>query len=265
MSAKKEIDKIIGATQKTVDKYTHPVFTEKNKKPELIASSVTIQLESKYYLITASHVVNDIVRRNGSFIIGVNGKLIPISGEFVCSKNLEKNISIDDFDISYIELDSNFVVENKIKILEQKRLLVCKYQFSPSIAFIHGFPSSRNKQSKALRKTKSFRVKAYAYAGIIDISFNQWDKFNKRIENHTCMSYRKTSSNNIPTHPRGISGGGLWIVPNISQPNEFFLDSILIEYYKNDKIVFATKIIQVVNFIKGTSLLEDKDNIILPA
>jgi len=254
-----EINKIIATTQKAVDKYTYPVFTDKNNKPDLIASCLILEVESKYYLVTASHVVKNI---NTTFVIGVEGNLLPITGEFICSNSFQDKSSVGNFDIAYIELDSELISKNKIIPLGQNKLIMFDRQNSPPIAFIHGFPNSRNKQKKALWNTQKFKLKAYAYAGIIDINFKDWDKYNKRKDNHTCMSYRATSTNNIPTHPRGISGGGLWIVPNILEPNNYFLDSILIEYYDRDKIVFATKVSKVIVFIKKTLLCREDENII---
>jgi hypothetical protein len=259
MIQKQEFNKIIGATQNAVDKYTYPVFTNKKNKPDLIASCVIIKVDNKYYLVTASHVVKNIVNGNTSFVIGSEGKLLPISGEFVSSNSLKDKSRVGNFDIAYIELDLDFISKNKITPLEQNKLVMCDRKNSPHIAFIHGFPISKNKQSKALWNTQKFKLKAYAYAGIIDINFKDWDKYNKRKDNHTCMTYQTTATGNAPTHPRGISGGGLWVIPNASEPNNYFLDSILIEYYEKNKIVFATKVSKVILFINKTLLHEGNE------
>ena len=124
------------------------------------------------------------------------------------------------------------------------------------ISFTHGYPNSKNKQKKALWNTTSFKVKSYAYAGIIKKDFSSWSDYGKRKENSTCMSYGKTSENNTPVYPKGISGGGLWVVPDMLKPDEFYLDSILIEYHERKSIVFATKIKQVLNFIREISKTE---------
>ena len=60
MIKKDDIDIIISTTQKTVNEFTYPIFTETNKRPDLIASSVLIKMEQKYYLITASHVIDNL-------------------------------------------------------------------------------------------------------------------------------------------------------------------------------------------------------------
>ena len=256
-----DINKVIAATEKRVSKYTYPVFALTKDKPDLFASSVVIKFEQKYYLITASHVITEIISTNNSLTIGVNGKYISISGELVCSNGSGK----DNFDIAYIELNYQFISEYEIKYLEHRRLLLSNTPVSCDIAFIHGYPNSRNKQKKALWNTKSFKAKSYTYAGIIKNDFSKWTDFGKRKENHTCMSYSKKTNKNAPLNPTGLSGGGLWIVPNISKVEDFYLDSISVEYYEKESVVFSTKIKQIIHFIKETSKCKTKQSyVILP-
>ena len=122
MIAREYLDNVIATTQKEVNKYTYPIFVCKNEKPDLIASSVIIEIEKKYYLITASHVIAQAVSVDTPFIIGVNCKYISVSGKFVCSKKP----NTDNFDIAYIQLAPQFIDENNIKPLESKRLLLRK-------------------------------------------------------------------------------------------------------------------------------------------
>jgi len=255
------INKVIATTEEIVSKYTYPVFALIKNKPDLFASSVVIKLEQKYYLITASHVIIQIITTDNSLTIGVNGKYIPISGEFIYSYESGK----DNFDIAYIELNNQFIAEYEIRFLEHRRLLLNSTPESCDIAFIHGYPNSKNKQKKALWNTTLFRAKTYTYAGIIKNDFSKWSDLGKKKENHTCMSYSKKTNGNAPLNPTGLSGGGLWIVPNILKADDFYLDSISIEYYEKKSVVFATKMKQIISFIKETSKCKAKKNhVILP-
>mgnify|MGYP000261656282 CR=1 FL=1 len=250
MNPKEIIDNVMNITQKEVNKYSYPVFiSDLKKKPDLIATAVIIENKQKYYLVTASHVLLSVLSCKSNFIIGVNGKYINIEGEFTYSSNVE----VDHFDIAYIQLSYKFIESNSICILDESKLLIKSRNLVPNISFVHGFPNSMNKQSKALRKTTSFEVKAYAYGGVIKPDFLHWKECGKTKDVHTSMSYGKKSDHNMPKHPRGISGGGLWIVPDYSDPSNFFLDSIFIEYHEKYGITFSTKISQVVNFIDETS------------
>jgi len=250
MNANEIVNQVMDYAQKIVNKYTYPVFVSDFKgKPDLLASSVIIELDSEYFLVTASHVLLEVLSIDSQFIIGVNGNYQTIIGEFVHS-NVEEGT--DNFDIAYIPISKEFVKTNAINVLKEEMIVMDKNRPIPHISFIHGYPNSMNKQSKALYNTTSFRVKAYAYGGVIKNDFSYWSECEKLVDVHTCMTYGKKSDKNMPRHPRGISGGGLWIVPEHSEPEVIFLDSIFIEYYKTYSVTFSTKISEVVSFIKST-------------
>lgn len=249
MNAKEIINSAMDIAQKEADKYTYPVYiSDLMQKPDLIATSVILEIKQKFYLITAAHALHSVLSSKSQFIIGVKGNYVSLEGTFT-SSNSEK---IDHFDIAYIELKSEFITSNKIKALREEKLVIKPKNVVPHISFIHGYPNSMNKQSKALYNTKSFRVKAYAYGGAIKNDFPHWLECEKNRGVHTCMSYGITSENNTPRHPRGISGGGLWVISQYSDPNSWLLDSILIEYHKKYGVVFSTKVSEIVKFINAT-------------
>ena len=250
MTLNETVNESICASQKEANKYTYPIFiSDVKKKPALLASSVVVKIKQKYYLITAAHVLENIVIAGSPFIIGVKGQYVSIEGGFIHS-NHEK---YDHFDIAYIELSADFTKANDISSLNIGQLNVGNKFPNIRVAFIHGFPNSRNKQFRALLNTMSFRLRAYAYAGIIKNDFSSWKETQKSIALHTCMAYTNKSDGKAPPDPRGISGGGLWIIPDISTPSNIYLDSILIEYHKKHAMTFSTKINQVVDFIMNTN------------
>ncbi len=245
----KFIDGAIAHAQQEANKYTYPVFVaDERKKPDLIASSVVIKVDGKNYLVTASHVLQQVLNIKSQFLLGANGKYVEIEGEFVYSNHDEK----DHFDIAFVELSDEFIVENQIVVLDESRLLTHDNFESVHLALLHGFPNTKNKQSKALRGTTSFKVSGFAYGGIIKDDFDEWEKLGKLPSLHTCMTYTKTKDNNKPISPSGFSGGGLWIVPSVHELDKFYLDSILIEYHKHHNVTFSTKVDSVIEFIKQT-------------
>lgn len=97
--------------QKLVNQYTYPVFIVDEKfKPDLIASSVIIELDSRYYLLTASHALGYVLGSNSQFLIGVDLKSLPIVGDFVYTSHDD----IDHFDIAFVELSADFVRDNNV-------------------------------------------------------------------------------------------------------------------------------------------------------
>jgi hypothetical protein len=241
------IQKTIQAAQIETNDYTYPIFiADEAGKPDLIASSLIIEVDEKSYLVTAAHVLKEVLSVGSPFLVGVNTKYLPIKGEFTYSVDEPS----DNFDVAFVELDKDMIKSNNIKALPFEKLFQPSDK-KPHIAFVHGFPNSKNKQAKALRNTTAFRVKAYAYGGVIKNEDIEWSKYEKDPDTHICMSYANTSDNNIPTHPRGISGGGLWVVPHVINDLDVKLYGVFIEYYKKDKVSFSTEIRQVVDFIKN--------------
>lgn len=68
------------------------------------------------------------------------------------------------------------------------------------------------------------------------------------------MKYRKARDTRgavvTPPKPHGISGGGLWIMPNSFKPKDIYLTAIAIEYYERVGIMFSTKVKKVIEFIE---------------
>jgi hypothetical protein len=50
-----------------------------------------------------------------------------------------------------------------------------------------------------------------------------------------------------PPHPKGISGGGAWVVPDSFAGRAVYLDGIAIEYHQQESLVFSD--------VNGTSRL----------
>jgi hypothetical protein len=243
----KQIDEAMREIQVEAHHYSYPVFISDCKdKPDLIASSVVINIEGNTFLVTASHVLKEVLNVGSSFFIGVNEKYVQLEGEFVFSEHDEK----DHFDIAFIKLSDEFIKQNGIAALDESKLVTHDHFGSIHIALLHGFPNSKNKQTKALRGSNSFKVKPFAYGGVIQKDFEHWDCIKKTSATHTCMGYSKNKDNNKPISPSGFSGGGVWVLPSINNIDELYLDSILIEYHKSHDVTVSTKIDSVVSFIK---------------
>lgn len=242
-----QIDESMEIIQSDAHQYSYPVFVIDGKeKPDLIASSVVIELNGRFFIVTASHVVTEVMNANSPFIIGVREQYVQLEGEFVFSEHDDK----DHFDIAFMELSRDFIDKSGILALEEPRLLTHDNFDSIHICLLHGFPNSKNKQSKALHGSNSFKVKPFAYGGVVKRDFQNWEKISKSPESHTCMGYSKNKDNNKVISPSGFRGGGVWILPSIDDLRGLYLDSILIEYHKKYNVTVSTKISHVVSFIK---------------
>ncbi|MCE7915735.1 MAG: hypothetical protein DYH15_13975 [Nitrosomonas sp. PRO4] len=252
ISVSDHINLAMKTAERKLNSFTYPVFVNaKNERPDLIASSVIICLDSRTFLITASHVLDQISNANSPFYIATEGEFVALEGQFIRSVNSYK----DNYDIAFIELDKEFVNRNGINSLREEYLMINKHFELVHLSLIHGYPCSKNKQGKALNGGTKFQSYAFTYCGKVDKSFNEWDKYEKLSSVHTCMNYGKARDINgeiiTPPSPRGISGGGLWLVPNSFSPTNVYLEGIFIEYYQKDSISFSTKIRWIVDFIRN--------------
>jgi len=247
MYTSEAINNTIKIAGETANTYTHPVFVfDQNGKPDLLASAITIKLEGKFYLISAAHVFKEIANASKVIYLAIESEFFQVPGKYVVSEVAET----DHFDIGFMELTSEFVNQKKIPVLEFEMLMSYEFFESIYVVMIYGFPNTRNKQSKSLRGSTNFNTTAFVYAGAVKEEFSHWEELEKSKDVHTCMSFGKNPLGNEPIHPRGISGGGLWVIPDMEKPKEIYLDSILIEYHKRHRVTFSTKIANIIVFIR---------------
>ncbi len=247
MYTSEAINSVIEIAQKKADGYTYPVFIfDDNGRPDLIATAVILELDDKCYLVSAAHVFKEILKVASVPYLATNSRYLRVSGKYILSEGDGR----DDFDIGFFQLPPSFVSKHKLQVIKFEMLRPYEFFSSFYIVLIHGYPNSKNKQSKALRGSTMFSISSYAYSGMINENFLYWDEIGKSKDIHTCMTYGKNKLKNSPVFPRGISGGGLWVVPDMKKPKEIYLDSIVIEFYKNYQVIFSTKIANIIAFIK---------------
>jgi len=228
--------------------YTYPVFIIKDNKPELIVTSIIIYLDNKYYLITASHVIDEVDKVKSSFFIGVHDKIISTACELCCSIP-NSSTKKDNFDIGFFELDKEFVKANEIVSFPLYEENIANNDTEKYVGLLCGYPVSANMNhpQKAFRKDHTkYRGKPYWYDNIILA-----DKENGSI----IMSYGKNKNGEMPKKLRGMSGGGMWACYIANEKLQ--LAGIFIEHHKkrrNDKdALYATPIREVVQFIRKYS------------
>ncbi|KAB7688464.1 hypothetical protein GBN24_12570 [Plesiomonas shigelloides] len=254
LSISDHINLTLKETEKYLSSFTYPVFAEaENDRPDLFASSVLIEFKSNIYLVTASHVIDELNKANSAFHLGVNGVFLPLENEFIRSRPTVDGEK-DNFDIAVYELPRDFVSQHSLNYITESQMLVNKTFESVHITCIHGYPCSKNKQVKALKGGKSFNLFAFTYAGKNIELGSSWSNYEKNPEFHACMSYSTVRAENggtqMPPSPKGISGGGVWIIPNSFEPTNVYLKGIFIEYFSKEKVSFCTKIDKILKFIE---------------
>ncbi|MCR6738054.1 hypothetical protein NVV56_03950 [Aeromonas dhakensis] len=120
------INLALDETQKYLSSFTYPVFSAaRNERPDLFASSVLIEFNNKIYLVTASHVIDELNKANSAFYLGVSGEFVSLEKEFLRSKSAI-NGEKDNFDIAVYELSRDFVRQYSLNYITESQMLVNK-------------------------------------------------------------------------------------------------------------------------------------------
>lgn len=239
------ISSMKSAVQNICSRCTYPIFyIDHRGRPDLVATALTVSIGGVVHLITAAHAIKDRGNNVSEFFIGTSSGIVEIEGKYTVTE-ANPSDGIDLYDIAVVELSENFVSKYDLNFVSEK--IICPWEFLDTsfFVFVFGFPSSKNKQVKSLIKNEfnSFR---YSYAGEVVKNEETFFRHNRLSEIHTCMTYGKNWSSNKPVHPKGCSGGGLWI---IDENGNTYLDSIFIEYYSKTDVAFGTKLIHVLRML----------------
>jgi hypothetical protein len=241
-------------TSKLIEQYTYPLLTkDERNKPVVIASCIFIVVSGESYLVTARHAITPI---NNVFFMSSNGKLVALIGQAKLSKSESK----DKFDIAVVHVNSNIINSYGIKTIQRSMLASAVEVINPHSRAISGFLASKNKTIAApdieagQNKANCFTYFAHPeFSGDYDLfGMSQYTHIGIELLRGTDNKNRCLSTPNWP--PRGISGGGAWLIPDFEKPNEVFLEGIFIEAhrYSKRKFGFSTKIEYVVDFVRQT-------------
>ncbi len=244
----------IKEASKKIESYTYPLLrVDGNALPDVIASCLFLKVEGSYYLITAAHALRG--NQSGLLTRG-NGCLIDVVGHATISRSSGK----DDFDIAAVHVDEESVLKHNIKVIPESMFISDVDVSNSHSRAVSGFLASMNKQVEILnRKDKVLTGKCFTYFGHADFE-GKYSIFNKNQETHVGIEFKPGTDDSgkhlstPPWPPRGISGGGAWLIPDLSRPNLVFLEGIFIEGYKRAKkmYAFSTRLEHVIDFIGQT-------------
>lgn len=248
----------INKASRNIEAYTYPLLqVDDHGSPDIIASCLFLDVEGVFYLVTAAHALNGI---QAGLLTRGNGFLIDVVGQATVSRSSGK----DHFDIAAIKVHKDTIREHHIKVVRENMFISSVEVTNPHSRAVSGFLASMNKQNKILdKKDKILTAKCFTYFGYakFDADFSE---FHKSPYTHVGIEFvagRDNSGKYLstpPWPPRGISGGGAWLVPDLSRPDLLFLEGIFIESYKREKrmLGFSTHLSHVIDFIKQTSTNE---------
>ncbi len=239
----------LGQATKAAFEFAHPrtvaVLTQVRQCPTFIGSGAFLELGDHVYLVTASHVLNEIDK---GLLVARNG-FTDISGDCVRTTPGKG----PDFDVAFIRVDADIASEIDAEIIPESKILR-SLPIDPYVCF-SGYPYSRNKQGKAVRVgSKSFTSYCLVYAG--DTADVCHADFGKSPDIHFAFNYvegwNQRGVKTTPPSPSGMSGGPLWLAKDVSCTSDLFLAGVFIEFHaKKGRIGFATRIGPAIDRVFG--------------
>ena len=235
-----------------VSRFTYPLFAiDERDRPDLYASCVLLECDGIAYIVTAAHAISEITKTGSTVHIGAR-HIKPLASEFVLSSPCGR----DALDIAAMVAPLELLETEEMDVLPQARTTLNRQFDNYHFRCIHGYPCNKNKQKQRLDAVnKSFTRYGFTYAGASRSVQVDYSKFKKDPRSHVVLEYQskgRDESQQIvaPPHPKGISGGGSWLVPDSSAAIAPYLDGIAIEYHKSRSLVFATRVEHVMTFIR---------------
>ena len=216
--------------------------------PDLYSSCVFLNLDDSNYLITAAHAPYQIEKSGSTVHVGVKN-----IQEVIAKEKRTSSDGSDPLDLAVYELAAGFVEESGIKPVREEDTLIGRSFKNPHMQCMHGFPLTKNKQFNAVDMSRNvFSTYAFTYAGA-QPKRAVYGLPERNASTHSVLSYnlsRRPDGQKVnPPKPKGMSGGGLWVVPNSFDASKVYLGGILIEHI--GKNVVATRIERVADIIRA--------------
>lgn len=254
LSIDEAIGEIVSEVSTDILNYTPQLFyldylkNTSYNKPEPLASGVLINVCDNVFLITAGHVIEDNNPENIGIMI--QRKFHHLNGEvrFVEPSKSDQNDKID-LAVWKIDDDVAFELNKRYCFLDINKVEYTHQPSSDKRYLIVGFPTKRTKLN-----IKSQNIKPNPFILLTkEVERNFYNRLNIQNHSNIILEYRIAKIKSFATgsygkgpFPEGLSGCGLWHLPNLlvekGKKASFKLVGIMIGYRKEFNIVVSTRI-----------------------
>lgn len=209
---------------------------------KVIGSSIFINYNSRLFLVTASHVIEE--NDNKKYFIPCEKEFMPLGGY---TMRVKSNSGSDKHDLllfaPYDDLLKGMSIFNPIILKDTD--IQKTYGFNENVAVL-GYPTSRNRKH---RKT----IPKFYIQGLMErtapLQAYKDEKYSTDVNILICFErencYTQDFKRTTHPDPHGISGGGVWRLfgPNDRySPSEPYLIGIILEKTKTEKCLVAVKL-----------------------
>jgi hypothetical protein len=229
-----------------------PVVSKPNPPTvEVLGSGLLLEIDEDIFLITAGHLLN-LEDWKSLLIPGNETKIIYLKGTIATSfdkPNLDSKI---DFAVlKFSERMKKHLIGGEYQFLTPNRVIInhqVKYNDRDDHYVIAGHPVNSVKKVAGKRAFRLNPLKILTYP----IAEKTYKKHGFNLEHHLLVKYQRKLKPFDFIHTRqtveagGISGSGLWYVPNWEKKEDdvpiFYLVGIMIENYKDYGFMVALRI-----------------------
>jgi hypothetical protein len=238
-----DISRAISELGAEISLFSYALFgLNSHDRPDLYASCLLLECDEIPVLVTASHAIDAIEKETRQGVHVSAKHLVALPGQFTRSSN-----SGDDLlDIAAIVLSEDFLQDQEMTALPLSRTTWRTPLSMPRVGCIHGYPCTKNKQRRQIDDaTRTFRRHHRTYVGLL-AERRDYQRFGKDPHLQIGLRYRKGRNEQgnqaVPPDPGGMSGGGIWVIPDFNAATAtFLLGGIAIEHFKNNgEVVFGT-------------------------
>jgi hypothetical protein len=231
-------------------------------RPVHIGSSVAIIYKEEKYLITAAHVLDE--NKLTTLYVSGESHLTLIEATAFVTSAPEGNRDDDIIDFAIIHLNEKLQSDiGDIHYISKSEMLLNDLDGNHRCCLALGYPNSKNKVKP--NGGNHIKEASFVYTGYLKSDAELYSKTGTNPKHHYLLDYDRKHSkdehNNIVNSvgPRGVSGGGLFLIEKIIEPESYRpnvpcsgkLIGILIEFRKNQKVLVYTKLAVIVNVLEN--------------
>ncbi len=235
---------------------------KENGRPEHIGSCVLLEHKKKKYIVTAAHVIDN--NKYTSLYISGEKNLVLITGQCLITVSPEENRRKDKLDFSIIPISDEISFQmGNTTYLTEKEWQLNSLPENERFCLVLGFPNSQNKKIDPTKKV--VKQEPFVYSSSLKNDADLFKKTECHKDYHYLLDFcgkHSKDSNNVTVnsiHPKGVSGGGLFLIEGMANPENYSSESmcrgkllgILIEFHKEQKVLIFIKLSLVIQAVKS--------------
>lgn len=251
ITIRQHIDESLQEAGSFLIRHTCPIYKcGENKRPAFEGSGFFLSVDSGIYLITAAHVFQAIKNVQSPIYVGV-GDIIARLPRVGAYRTKNPN-GTDHADICAIPIQKDCDVYNSIEniAIPIEGTLYRRSFEHAHLKLVQGYPASKNKPAKSVDHLHRM-VSVTSLTTGHELARNpEFSKFGKEQDKHFALEWKKVRGANQPPHPKGMSGGPFWVIPNSLHPKVAYLGGVFIEMHEKSEVAFVTKISEAICLIR---------------